>query len=83
MGLKKRQKNKESERPVLAIVYDPRIPGIQNIQAKHWRSMKSQDEYLAKVFPEPPLVGFKRQRNIHDHIIRAKVPVQAPIYPKR
>ena len=74
---------KESERPVLATVYDPRIPGIQNIQAKHWRSMKSQDGYLAKVFPEPPLVAFKRQRNIRDHIIRAKVPVQAPIYPKR
>ena len=45
--------------------------------------MKCQDQYLAKVFPEPPLVGFRRQRNLKDHIIRAKVPPQAPPYPKR
>ena len=38
---------------------------------------------MAKVFPEPPLVGFKRQRNIKDHIIRAKVPAAPPPYPKR
>ena len=83
MVLKKRHKKKETSRPVLATLYDPRLPALQNIQDKHWRSMKNQDQYLAQVFPEPPLVGFRRQRNLKDHIIRAKVPAPAPQYPKR
>ena len=74
--LKKIHKKKETGRPVLATLYDPRLPALQNIQDKHWRSM-------AQVFPEPTLVGFRRQRNLKDHIIRAKVPAPAPQYPKR
>ena len=35
--------------------------------------MVSQDEYLKGVFKTPPLTAFKRQRNIKDNIIRAKV----------
>ena len=35
--------------------------------------MKTVDPYLATVFPEPPLIAFKRQRNIKDFIIRSKV----------
>ena len=84
MVLKKRPKKqqKENNRPVFS-VYDPRMPALQNIQAKHWRAMKSQDQYLSKVFPEPRMVGFRRQRNLKDHLIRAKVPTAAPIYPQR
>ena len=40
---------------VLATLYDPRLPSLQPIQAKHWRSMVSQNQYLAEVFPQPPL----------------------------
>ena len=36
--------------------------------------MTSQDPYLKGVFPEPPLVAYKRQRNIRDNIIRAQIP---------
>ena len=36
--------------------------------------MTKQNQYLAQVFPEPPLTAFKRQKNIRDMIIRAKVP---------
>ena len=35
--------------------------------------MVSQDGYLKKVFPAPPLIAFKRQQNIKDKLIRAKV----------
>ena len=58
--LKKKYKYKKGERPVFAIAFDPRLPTIPSIQAKHWRAMVSQDNYLAEVFPEPPLTGFKR-----------------------
>ena len=35
--------------------------------------MAAQDQYLEEVFPEPPLISYKRQRNIRESIIRAKV----------
>jgi hypothetical protein len=74
IALKKVSKNKAKNRPIFAVTYDPRLPPIQNIQAKHWRSMVSQDSYLAEVFKQPPLTAFRRQKNIRNHIIRAQVP---------
>ena len=44
--------------------------------------MTSFDSYLNEVFKEPPLIAFKRQQNIGNHIIRAKVP-SSTAYPKR
>ena len=45
--------------------------------------MKNQNQYLAEVFPEPPLTAFKRQANIRQHIIRAKVADPPQLRPKR
>ena len=36
--------------------------------------MVAQDEYLKDVFPEPPMVAYKRQKNIRECLIRAKLP---------
>ena len=48
------------------------LPPIPAIQAKHWRAMTEQDQYVAEVFPEPPLVAFRNQSNMID--LRTKVP---------
>ena len=45
VALLKVKKNTEEKRPVFALRYDPRMPAIQTIQAKHWRAMKSQDQH--------------------------------------
>ena len=50
---------------------------------KHWRSMKISDNYLEKVFPEPPLIAFKRQKNIKDYVVRARVPPPLRKNPRR
>ena len=60
--------------PVFAITWDPRLPNLSEIGMKHWRFMISYDAYLGKVFSEPPIVAYKRQRNIDDFLIKAKVP---------
>ena len=60
-------------RPVFVALYDPRLPSIPNITSRHWRSMVSECNYLKEVFPEPPLVSYKRQRNIREILVRAKV----------
>ena len=51
-----------NNRPVIVALYDPRLPSIPHITRKHCRSMVSQDTHLDAVFPEPPLVAFKRQK---------------------
>ena len=79
-GITKKSKTK---RPVFAVTYDPRLPSITNLQAKHWRSMVSRDKYLGDVFPSPPLTAYKRQPNIRSHIIRAAVYKGPGRYPQR
>ena len=61
-----KRKNTDLKRPVFALKYDPRLPPIQSIQAKHWRAMKSQDQHLASDFPTPPLTAFRRQANLRN-----------------
>ena len=45
--------------------------------------MKAQDPTMGEVFPEPPLVAFKRQKNVKDFVIRAKVPPIKLLRPTR
>ena len=82
-ALKKVTKKAQTKRPVFAVTYDPRLPSINNMQAKHWRSMVSRDKYLGDVFPSPPLTAYKRQPNIRSYIIRAAVSKGPRRYPQR
>ena len=78
-ALRKVVKKDKDEGPIFVGTYDPILPSLGSIQAKHWRSMASRDTYLAEVFKHPPLIAFKRQQNIFGHLIRAKVaPAQKP-----
>ena len=72
-----------ANRPVFAVVYDPRLPSLPNIVKKHWRTMIDSDPHLKEVFPLPPLVAYKRPKNIRDKIIRSKIPTTAQKRPKR
>ena len=82
-ALKKVRHANQTQRSVLAVPYDPRLPAIGSTIAKHWRSMASMDSYLKEVFQEPPLTAYRRQKNIRSHIIRAKVARKQTIYPLR
>ena len=37
------------------------------------RTMGSMDNYLSKLYPEPPLIAFRRPKNIKDKVVRAKL----------
>ena len=75
-------REKTTTRPVFVINFDPRLPSIPTIVKKHWRTMV-QDPRLKEIFPEPPLVAYKRPPNIKEKLIRAKVPKENPYKPKR
>ena len=83
VALRRVNRKQTDRRPVFALTYDPRLPSIQSMQAKHWRSMVTQDPYLSEVFAQPPLTAYRRQRNIRDHLIRAKVPSDPKLHPER
>ena len=70
-------------RPALVIAFHSRLPDIPSIINKHWRAMTSMDPYLHEVFPDPPLVSYKRQRNINDFLIKAKVHPKLSHHQKR
>ena len=76
-------KNDTSKRPVFVVKFDPRLPSISTIQAKHWRAMVGQNQYLAKCFPEPPLTAYRRPKHIREFLIRAKVPPQPELRQQR
>ena len=62
-ALEKVTKKKQGTRPVFAITFDPRLPSIPQIVNKHYRTMVA-DPHLAEAFPLPPLIAYKRQKNI-------------------
>jgi hypothetical protein len=76
-AIKRVAKPKQTKRPVFAVTWDPRLPNLSRVQEKHWRSMVSQDSYLRDAFPEPPLIAYKRQKNLGDLLIRAKLPAKS------
>ena len=56
---------------------------LLQIQNKHWRSMRNQDQYLSKVFKEPPMTAFRRENNLRSLLIRSKVPEVPKIHEER
>ena len=80
-ALKYRQKE-ENQRTIFVTTYNPALPSVSNILQKHWRVM-IQDPYLKKVFPHPPMVAFRRAKNLKDQLIRAKIPPLPPVRQKR
>ena len=45
--------------------------------------MKISDQHLAEIFPEPPMTGFRKQRNLQSFLIKSKVPKAPDKYQKR
>ena len=46
IALRKVSKPNQTKRPVFAVTYDPRLPSISTLQAKHWSLKVSRDQCL-------------------------------------
>ena len=77
-SLKSEKKEEDNKRPVFSFKYDPRLTSIETIQARHWRSMIGHN-----CFQKPLLTADRRQRNLRDILVKAKVPPAPNIYPQR
>ena len=45
--------------------------------------MAAKDQHLAQVFKQPPIVAYRRQRNLQNILIKSKVPPPGNVYPRR
>ena len=61
---------KKNERTVFVVSYNPALPSISSILQRHWRVM-TKDPYLKQVFPSPPMVAFRRAKNLKDKLVKA------------
>ena len=65
-----RKKQCGTNKPIFAV----RPKSTLNYKYTGWRSMTYQDQYVAEVFPQPPLTAFRRQKHLNDLLIKARVP---------
>ena len=72
-ALQKVVREKNQNHPVFVVTFDLRLPSMTQTVHRHYRTM-AQDPYLKEVFLEPPLIAFRRQKNIREFLIRVKVP---------
>ena len=61
---------------------DPRFPSLTKIVSKHWRAMTTNPT-MASIFKDPPLIAYKRPKNLKDILIRARIPPPQSSRPKR
>ena len=70
-----RASEENQNRRVRAIFkFDQRVPNLSKIMHKNWQTMLSDDSRLKSVFPEPPMVCYKRGRNLREILCQARLP---------
>ena len=82
-AIKKVFRKTNKDRVVFSIKYDPRLPSLSKIVQKHHRTMVEEDPRLKEIFKQPPMIAYKRHRNLKDMLIRSKVPKVSNARPKR
>jgi predicted GIY-YIG superfamily endonuclease len=68
-------KEKErNNRVPLVLTYDKKLADASKTVKKHLDTLH-EDEKLKKVFPDPPLISFRRNRNLRDLLVSARLPI--------
>ena len=57
---------------VLVTKFDPRIPPLKRILMKHW-DLVQNNEFLSRIFPNPPIITYKRGTSLADELVRSKL----------
>ena len=66
-----KQKEKNKDRVPLVITYSKHLPDIQKISRDHLPLLHKSSE-MQGIFDKPPLVAFKRDRNLTDILVHGK-----------
>ena len=63
---------KNTRTPVLVTTYNPAVPPLKSIIMKHWHMIRDHDR-LSRIFPEEPIVAYRREKSLSDRLVRAKL----------
>ena len=55
--------------------YNPGVPKLKEILMKNW-SLITNNPNLARIFPNAPIVAYKKDKSLKDLLVRAKIPPQ-------
>ena len=69
--LKKRKRRKESDRVPMTVTYSNLLSDLNHIIRKHTKVLY-KSERMTKVFQEPPMVAYRRDRNLRDSLVQGK-----------
>ena len=70
--------NCNSDRITLVLPFHPSVQPIKRYILKKFKTLMS-DPTTKSVFQHPPLIAFKRDRNIGDHLVRSSHPQPPPV----
>ena len=68
--LKYKQK-KQNDRVPLVLTYTDALPNIHRIVHRHLNTLHKSQE-MQEIFPQPPLVAFRRDKNLQDILVHKK-----------
>jgi len=68
----KDRKEEGNDRTVAVLTFHPHNLPVRNILLHNFHVLQ-QDPELGSIFSQPPLVAFKRDSNIRDHLVRSRV----------
>ena len=70
--LKYKTKPSQIDRIPFFFIYHPDMPKIHKILEQHWPKIESSSK-LKRIFPEKPLVAYRRPKSLKDILVRAKL----------
>ncbi|XP_076454412.1 uncharacterized protein LOC143289298 [Babylonia areolata] len=71
-ALMPREHTEKDERIAAVLTFHPHNLPVRSILLNNFHLLKS-DTCLSEIFPRPPLIAFKRDTNLRDHLVRAAV----------
>lgn len=71
--LKERNKEHNKQVPlVFTTTYNPHLRGFYQALMRNWEIIKKSDK-LDKLFPQKPIIAFRRGKNLRDTLVRARL----------
>ena len=77
LALVKKTKVKNSDRVIAPFDFNPALPKISNVLAKHHRTMLNDNPDLKKVFPQPPMASLRQGPNLRRILCKATLSKQS------
>ena len=71
---------KNDNRVPLVIDWHQKFKGLSQILVRHYNFMVIEHPDLKKMFPEPPLVSYRRNPNLHNNLVSTKLKKNARFF---